>query len=402
MTKIVVAGASLAAVSAVEGLRDRGFDGEILLVGAEDELAYTRPPLSKEALEHGVDLADVQLHDHAWYEERGVELMLGTRASAVDTGRKVLATDRGGEVAYDRLLVATGSSARRLSVPVVTRVHVIRSVGDAVGLREAMLAGRSIAVVGAGFLGLEVASTATRLGLDVTVVDVAESPLSTVFGAEVGRWFTELHEQNGVRIVCPATVTGIDEIGGRGRVHLGDGRTVEADVVLVAVGGIPETAWLDGSGIDASRGVACGTDLMTSAPDVAAAGDVARWHNGLFDETMRLEHWTNAVEQGRHAAGSLLGEREAFTSVPYFWTNQHTAKARFVGRACPADDLAIVRRDDRSFVALFGREGRLRGALCVNAPRQLAQYRSAVAERVLWSDVLTADSAVTSPGTSNK
>jgi NADPH-dependent 2,4-dienoyl-CoA reductase/sulfur reductase-like enzyme len=231
-----------------------------------------------------------------------------------------------------------------------------------------------------------VAATAAKLGVSVTVVDVAPAPMSRAFGPTIGRWFTEAHSRNGVEIRCGTSVECIDDRDGAPEVVLAGGDRLSADVVVVGIGGVPAIDWLVGTGVDLANGVLCAPDLQTTIPGIVAAGDVAVWHNNSFDETMRVEHWTNALEQGRHAAGRLLGDRTPFSSIPYFWTDQFDLKLRFVGRADPTDDIVIETQNDKSLVALFGRGGILRGAVCVNAPRKLAQYRSAIGQSDAWMD----------------
>lgn len=390
MKNVVVVGASLAGVSAVEGLRERGYTGAITLVGAEADLPYDRPPLSKELLRTSRPELNLALHESDWYADHDVTLRLGTTATALDTGAHALLLAGGERLTYDGLVIATGSLARSLRVPGdAPPALTLRSRADALRLDQQFRTGQRLVVIGAGFIGLEVAAAARSRGLEVIVVDIADEPLSRVFGGEVGAWFRRLHERNGVELRCGTLLTAINAESDCHVVEFEDSRIV-ADHVVAGIGAVPATAWLNGSGVDLNDGIVCSADLRTSVPDVVAAGDVVDWPNELFGERMRIEHWTNAVEQGRHAAATLLGDRRPFRSVPYFWTDQYSAKVRFVGRAAATDDVHVERADDDTLVALYGRGGVLRGAVCVGAARALAMYRRAIAEQTPWRDVVPA------------
>jgi NADPH-dependent 2,4-dienoyl-CoA reductase/sulfur reductase-like enzyme len=385
----VVVGASLAGIHAVEGLRDAGFDGGLTLVGAEDTLPYDRPPLSKASLRLG-PAAGSLLRPAEWYAERAVDLRLGRTAVRLDLASRSVVLADGAEVSYDGLILATGSSPRPLATPPdAGPAHVLRTADDCARLHARLRPGEHLVIIGAGFIGLEVAATATMMGLDVTVVELAPVPLHRVLGAEVGRWFERHHAAHGVSVRCGAGIDAIEADGRRSKVRLRDGTVLAADVLVAGVGARPAIDWLRDSGLRLTDGVACDPFLRSSAPDVLAAGDIARWHNTLFDEDLRVEQWTNAVEQGRYAAESLLGIAEQpYASVPYFWSDQFDAKMRFVGVANAAQDIRVEEAGPDVLVALFGRDGLLRGALCVNAPRKLARYRQAIADRVPWPDVI--------------
>lgn len=390
MDIVVVVGASLAAVHAVEALREYGYAGEIALVGSEDVLPYDRPPLSKEALREGVEPAKLLLREPDWYDRHGVSLHLGRPAMGLDTRHREVVVDGGGRIPYDGVVVATGSRARTVScgAPGADRsVRSLRSLADAMALREEMLEARSLVVIGGGFIGLEVAATAREMGLEVTVVELAPVPLSRVLGDEVGHWFRHYHAAHGVDVRCGVAVDEIEHSPGNSKVRLRDGTVLSADLVVAGVGAEPTIAWLAGSGLELGDGVRCDEALRTTVPGVVAAGDVVSWYNPLFDETMRVEQWNNAVTQGRHAAGSLLGGRDSYAVVPYFWSDQFEAKMRFVGRSNAASDVRIVESSDRRLIAIFGRDDKIRGAICVNAPRQLALYRKAIENEVPWAEV---------------
>jgi NADPH-dependent 2,4-dienoyl-CoA reductase/sulfur reductase-like enzyme len=385
--RVVVVGASLAAVHAVETLRANGFDGELTMVGAEPHLPYDRPPLSKEALRYGPDKESILLREPSWYEAMAVRLLLGRPARELDPGEKTVTLTDGTTLPYDGLVIATGSYARPVGHGTAP-IHVLRTVDDAVRLREALDGASRLAILGAGFIGLEVAATAREMGLEVTVVEVAPVPLSRVLGDEVGQWFLDYHTRHGVDVRCGQPLSSVESDANGVRLRFADSSEVRAEVLLAGIGAAPATEWLRGSGLAVSDGIVCDPTLRTSAPGVVAAGDVARWYNPLFDQEMRVEQWMNAVEQGRHAALSLLGATDAYAPVPYLWSDQFDAKMRFVGTAQAAHQVHVEQRGPDSMVALFGRGGVLVGALCVNATRELPIHRKAIAERAAWDDVV--------------
>lgn len=385
MDRVVVVGASLAAVHAIEALRADGFQGELVLVGAEQHLPYDRPPLSKEGLRYGPE--PEFLREPGWYADRGVALLLGRSAVELRPADRVVVLEDGELLPYDGLVIATGSRARTLRAG-NEHVAFLRSIDDATALHERLGDAEHVAIVGAGFIGLEVAATITETGRRVTVVEVAPVPLARVLGDEVGAWFAEFHARRGVTIRCGAHAVSVQAERSGYRVELGDGGGVEADLVVGALGAVPVIDWLRSSGIALSDGVLCDRHLRTTAPGVVAAGDVARWYNPLFDEDMRLEQWTNAVDQGRHAARALLGVEDPYAPVPYFWSDQFDAKMRFVGRANGAEQVRVDRNTEDSLVAVFGRHGVQVGALCVNATAQLPRHRAAIAERRAYTEAI--------------
>lgn len=387
MNRIVVVGGSLAAVHAAEALRDNGFDGELTLVSADAELPYDRPPLSKDLLLGDMSVEHLPLRTGSWYGENHIELRSGVAARGLDAVAGVVALSDGSELSYDGLIVATGSVARELPADAATHaVHVIRTLPDALGLLPELTEGRHLVVVGGGFIGLEVAGVARRLGLDVTLVERSSKPLLRTLGEDAATWYRELHERNGVRLVCGSEIASVGSSARGTSLGLSDGTIVNADVVVAGVGARPAVDWLEGSGVAIADGVQCAPDLRTSVPNIVAAGDIVRWRNPTFDEEMRVEHWSNAIEQGRHAAETLLGRREGFASVPYFWTDQHETKMRFVGRSAGATERRVEELTDDKLVITYGRDRRLIGALCVNAPRAMARYKVAIQERTPWLD----------------
>lgn len=391
-SRIVVVGASLAGLRTTEELRRLGFAGTITLVGAEDHLPYDRPPLSKGFLAGTTDVEGLALRRQP-YDELDLDLRLGVRATGLDVGARVLATDVG-EIPYDGLAICTGATPRRLpGQPDLPGLHVLRTLEDAAALRADLARGGRLVVVGAGFIGAEVAATCRTLGTAVTVLEALPSPMVRGLGPRLGDTLAGLHRDHGVDLRTGVGIvgfTGDERVTG---VELADGTTVAADVVLVGVGAAPATDWLAGSGLTVDNGIVCDATLL-AAPRVVAAGDVARWPDAaVAGGSVRLEHWTNATEQGVHAAARLLagdGPGEAFSSVPFVWSDQYDVKIQCVGHVSGDDDIEIVdgSLQERRFVAIFGRAGRLTGAVAFSRPRVLMQYRRLLVEGATYADAL--------------
>ncbi len=401
MEHIAIVGASLAGWHAATTLRRAGFDGTITVIGAEPDRPYDRPPLSKKFLAEG-DEAKVALHGVADSDGLNLQWRLGVAATALDPRGRVIALDDGSEVRYDGLIITSGSVVRNLpGVEPGGGVHVLRTLRDARGLRadlEACLAngGGPLVVIGAGFIGSEVAATARELGHEVVLVEAAEVPLERAVGADIGRLCADVHRDHGVEVRLGTGVAAIERgAGGQLVVQLSDGSELRAGVVVVGIGVRPATDWLTGSGLRLDDGVVCdGTGL--AAPGVVAAGDVARWPNRLFfDELMRVEHWDNAIDMGGFVARRLLGGDqwdpvEVFAPVPWFWSDQYDRKLQMAGRATGHDQLAIAggSTDERRFVALYGRGGRLVAAFGMNRPRQIVQCRTLIGNGCSWDEAL--------------
>lgn len=400
MKRIVVVGSSVAGVHAAEALRDQGFDGDVTLVSAEDHAPYDRPPLSKGSLVGDVTDPELLLRPESWYVQQDLELLLGQPAVGLDTANGSVVLANGTTLPYDGLVLATGSSALapRGIVGDSDCILSLRTLSDCAALRRRLVAGTRLVVIGGGFIGLELAATACRLGVAATVVEVAPEPLAPVLGREVGSWFRRLHERHGVTVRTGSSVQAVQAGAAGIRVNLADGDMICADTVVAGVGAAPATGWLRNSGVElVDGGVRCDRQLRTSVPNVVAAGDIACWYNELYDEFMRIEHWTNAVEQGRFAAASLLGaDHAAYVGPPYFWTDQYDVGTRTVGRVSGADRVSVQYADDASLVALYGRGTEFRGAVCANAPRALLAGRRALSRRLSWADALAAVEGLTS------
>ncbi|MGQ4618619.1 FAD-dependent oxidoreductase [Nocardia sp. R7R-8] len=393
---LVVVGASLAGLRAVEAARKAGFGGGITLIGAEEHLPYDRPPLSKAYLDRlpaGTGpLSTTFRTEDVLRDELGVQLELGAPATGLDTvGKRVLIGDRA--VAYDALVIATGADARTLpGSDGLAGVHSLRTLDDAIAVREALEAGARTVVIGAGFIGSEVAAGARKRGLEVTVLEALPTPLVRAVGERMGALCASLHERNGTDLRCGVGVTGLEGEGRVERVLLSDGTWIAADLVVVGIGAVPATDWLLDSGLRLDNGVVCDEKLWTGADRVYAAGDVARWYNPLFERSMRLEHWTSAAEQGALAARNALDPAGAksYQTVPYFWSDWYDSRIQFVG--VPAvDEIEIVDGDldvDGRCVALYREGDRLAGVLAINGQNIIMKYRGLLMKRATWEEGL--------------
>lgn len=399
MHTVAIAGLSLAGLRAAERLRQVGFDGRLVAISGESHLPYDRPPLSKELLAGAKEPDDIVLRRQG-VDDLALDLRLGARATALELGdQSTIVLANGDRVTADGIVIATGASPRHLPAsvcpPDLGGVHVLRTLDDALALRADLDATPPrVVVIGAGFIGAEVAATCRQRHLDVTVLEALPQPMVRGLGEELGAVCAQLHRDHGVDLRLGVQVAAVEGDKRVERVRLGDGTAIDCDVLLVAIGVGPETGWLEGSGLTLDNGVVCDATCL-AGPNVAAAGDVARFPNALFDgELMRLEHWTNATEAATHAADRLLadpdGEPAPFTPVPFVWSDQYDVKIQSVGRFDADHDVHVAHgsTSDYKFVALFGRNGRLRGALGFRQPRLVMQYRRLVAERASWDDAL--------------
>ena len=394
---IHIVGASLAGIRAAEALRRREFDGRIVLLGDEPHRPYDRPPLSKQVLAGDWDVDRIALTKPEKFEELDLDLRLGVRATGFDLASRTLSTSDGDDT-VDGLLIATGARCRTLpGTDDMAGVHVLRDLDDTLALRAELDAGPTrVAVVGAGFIGAEVAATCRGRGHDVTMIEPLPTPLGRVLGDEIGQVMADVHLEHGVDLRTGVGVDRLEADDGRvARVVLSDGSVVDADVVVVGIGVIPNTEWLAESGLTIDDGVVCDATML-AAPGVTAAGDVARWPNGRFDEVMRVEHWDNAIEQGVHAAERLLvddADAVPFEPVPWFWSDQYDRKIQLAGRIRPDDTthLATGSLEERRFAQLYGRAGRLVGVLGFNRPRHVMQYKTMIQDGVSFEDAVAAE-----------
>jgi NADPH-dependent 2,4-dienoyl-CoA reductase/sulfur reductase-like enzyme len=394
---VVVVGASLAGLRAAETLRTDGFEGRLTVVGAETHLPYDRPPLSKKVLAGEWEPDRIHLRKPDEYNDLGFDLHLGVKAVGLDTAARQVHLSDGSALPFDGLVIATGAAPRRLPwQPELPGIFELRTLDDSLALRRALEEGpRRVVVVGAGFIGAEVAATARSRGLEVSLIEALPVPLARGLGPALGAAIGELHRARGVDVRLGVGVEAMEGGERVERIRLTDGTVLDADVVVVGVGVAPVTDWLEGSGLELRDGVVCDATLAVGPPGIYAAGDLARWTNELFGEEMRVEHWTNAAEQGAAAARNLLatgagGTGTAYAPVPFFWSDQFDARIQFLGRAGGDDDVEVLHGalDSSQFVALYGRAGRFRGVFGLSSPKLVMRYRKLLLGRTSWEEAL--------------
>lgn len=380
MRTIAVVGASLAGWRAAQELREQGFDGRLVIIGAEQHPPYDRPPLSKGFLANRFDADDISLATETERADLHAEWLLGRRAVRLSTRHRALTLDDSTRIHIDGAVVATGSEVRNLpGVSELPGVHHLRTLDDAYALRAQVSPGCRVVVVGAGLAGTEIASTCRDLGARVTVVEERHVPLSQTLGVELGAVCASLHGDHGVRTRCgsaAARITGNSRVTG---VELTDGRVVPADLVVVSIGVRPTTAWLRGSGVALRDGVLCDSGCVSKVPNIVAAGDVARYAIPDRGRTRRLGYWANAIAQPRIAAENLLAGRTVkhYRPTPYFESEQYGVRLQFAGEARPQDRIRITHGsvDNRKFTATYHRAGRMVAVLAMNSSKLFTQYR---------------------------
>ncbi len=390
MTKrIVIVGGGLAAARTAEQLRRSAFDGSITIVGAEGHLPYDRPPLSKQVLRSELD--DVTLKPREFYDDNKITLALGSAVRSLDTGAQTVTLDDGSQLEYDEVVIATGLVPRRIpSFPSLPGIHVLRSFDESMALREEAGAARRAVVVGAGFIGCEVAASLRGLGVDVVMVEPQPEPLASVLGEQIGALVSRLHRAEGVDV---RTGVGVDSVTGRDRVEkvaLTDGSELDTDLVVVGIGSRPATDWLEGSGVEVDNGVVCDRVGRTNAPHVWALGDVASWQNATGHQA-RVEHWSNVAEQARVLVPSLLGQElpSNLVVVPYFWSDQYDIKIQCLGEPEADDVVHLVEDDGRKFLAYYERDGVVAGVVGGGMPGPVMKTRGKIAAGAPIGDVLS-------------
>ena len=376
---ILIVGGGLAGQRCAETLRRRGYEGPVRMLCAESEPPYDRPPLSKAVLAGSAEEGSVAFRPADWYGENEVELLLGTRAEGLEAGANLVVLAGGEPLPYSKLLVASGGEARRLPfLEGFENVHYLRTLADSRRLRAELAGGVKLAIVGAGFIGQEVAATALGLGAEVTIIEAMEVPLAPILGAELGRWFADLHQEEGARLLTGAM---LERARGGERVEqllLADGTAIDCDVVVAGIGTVPATGWLRGSGLG-ERGVEVDVHGRTAHPDVFAAGDASIPFDPRFRAHARTEHWDAAAWQGAAAAKAMLGEEPGTPPLPSFWSDQYGVRIQSVGHPHHGD--AVVLDGDpagRDFEAVFLRAGAPVAGLTVGRPRSIPALRKRI------------------------
>jgi len=397
--RIVIVGASLAGVRAAETLRSLGFSGSITMVGDEPHMPYDRPPLSKNFLAGEWEADRVALRKPEALEELNLTWKLGSAATSLNLEENSLTLASGEILTYHGLIIATGGVVRRLpNQPTIAGVHVLRTLSDSANLRNEIVEGARVVVIGAGFIGLEAAATASKRGAQVTVLEGLEAPLIRALGAEMGAAIGAVHTRNGVDVRCGVQVQSINGTDRVTSITLGNGEEVPADVVIVGIGVAPATQWCEGSGLTIRDGIVCDENLCAGPAHVFVAGDVLRWPNSLFADVevdMRVEHWTNAAEQGAIAAKNLFAsmyetELEPYAAVPFFWSDQFDARIQCLGRPSANAKVDIVdgNIDDGKFCAIYTVNNRLTAVLGVSKPKLVMPSRALLSKHTTREEAL--------------
>lgn len=393
--RVVIVGGSVAGLAAAEGLRGAGFTGEIAVISAEAAPAYDRPPLSKRLLTGELEPADILLPAAARLDNLQIDLLPATAATRLDTDSRLVMLSDGRALSFSGLILATGSRPRQVpGQPDAAGLHLLRTLDDALRLRTELIPGSRVAIIGAGFIGSEIASSARRRGAHVTVLEVASWPLARVLGSSIGGRFESLHRAHKAHLRCGVTISGIETDDGRvSGIRLDDGDFIPADVAVVGAGAVPVVSWLEGSRLPVADGVICDPALR-AAPGIYAAGDIARWPHPLFGP-IRVEHWTNAVDSGHHAARNLAAELRGepptpYSAIPYVWSDQYDVKVQMAGWSTGADEVECFEADGDRLLVLFARAGRLVAVMTWNWPRELGLFRRRIAAATSFADAILA------------
>lgn len=371
-----------------EQLRRAEYGGPLTLVSDEEHLPYDRPPLSKEVLRAETD--DVMLKPAEFYDEKDITLRLGSGATALDTEAQTVTLANGEVIGYDELVIATGLVPKRItSFPNLEGIRMLRTFDESLALRKHAGSARHAVVIGAGFIGCEVAASLRSLGVGVTLVEPQPTPLASVLGTEIGELVARLHRAEGVDVRCGIGVTEVQGSGHVEKVVLSDGTELDADIVVVGIGSRPSTDWLEGSGVAVDNGVICDVAGRTSVPNVWAIGDVASWRD-VTGHQVRVEHWSNVAEQARAIVPAMLGvDAASAVVVPYFWSDQYDVKIQCLGEPEADDVVHLVADDGRKFLAYYERDGAVVGVVGGGMPGKVMKARSKIAAGAPIADVLT-------------
>lgn len=380
----VIVGASLAGATAAITLREQSAKGRVILIGAEPELPYERPPLSKAYLRGETSSEHAPLRPAAFYADQRIETQLGTRATKIDSVGKAVELEGDRRISFDTLLIATGGQNRRISIPGsdLNGVYSLRTVRDADRIRAEMAPGRRAVVVGMGFIGSEVAASLRHAGVDVVAIDPAKAPLFRVLGEAVGQRIAELHRTHGVRTIFEDTVSAFEGAGRVNAVVTARGTRIECDFAVVGIGVEPMVDLLNGSGVHVENGVVVDEYCKTNVDGIYAAGDVANHYHPIFDRRIRVEHWHNAIKQGAVAARNMLGERVSYNEVPWFWSDQYDVNLQYAGHHTSAEQM-IVRGSvaSDSFLVCYVNDGRVDAALAFNCGKDLRRVMPLIRSR---------------------
>jgi 3-phenylpropionate/trans-cinnamate dioxygenase ferredoxin reductase subunit len=403
----VIVGASLAGGKAAEELRERGFDGRVVLIGAEPERPYERPPLTKDYLRGESEREKAYVHPEAWYAAKDIDLLTGVTVRELDARGSRVVLDDGSALPYDALLLTTGAEPRHLSVPgaELEGIHYLRTLADCDALRARLQDGGRVAVVGAGWIGSEFAASARELGVDVSVIDPLALPNERIFGEQVGAFYRDVHTQHGVEMLLGRGVEAFEGEGAVARVRTSDGASIECEFAVIGIGVAPRTELARDAGLSVDNGVIVDERLVSSVPNIFAAGDVASAWHPFYERRIRVEHWANALNQGPAAARSMLGDDASYERIPYFFSDQYDVGMEYSGYADSRDEVVFRGNpaDGEGFVAFWLRDGRVLAGMNVNVwdvnqhVQELIRTRRPVDPQVLADLETPLDSLVGEP-----
>lgn len=390
----VIVGAGIAGNAAAETLRKQGFDGEVHLVGAEPYRPYDRPPLSKEFLSGAKAEEKLFFKTEDFYAEQSIDLHIGSEATTIDIAENTVYLNTGKSLRYDKLLLATGSRVRTLPIPGsdLEGVHYLRTIDDSRAIARSMNGASAVVIVGAGFIGSEVAAVCKTAGIEVTVLEIQPQPMAHILGDQMGAIYAKLHTNRGIDLRLQE---GISEIRGNSRaeqVITDQGNAIDCDFVVIGVGITPDTALAESAGLDVDRGILTNEYCRTSHPDIYAAGDVANWFHPGLGHRLRVEHWDNALNQGAAAAKSMLGAPEPYSPTLYFWSDQYDLNIQYLGHAAQWDEVAVRGNPaDEKFTAFYLKDGSVHGALIVNNFRDIRPTRTLIGQKTPVNAVSLSD-----------